>query len=193
MADPRNRGRLQLLLIAAVFIGPMVAAWLLYDPEGGWAPSGSTHHGELLAPVTLVTDEDLSVPRDEQDSPYPGLWSLVQVGSGACDEYCSRSLYETRQVRRALGKEDTRVQRIMFITDDLPLRDNVAEQHTGLLLFAADSEYTTQFLAAVELQNPNDVYLVDPLGNLIMRFPAGTPMKDIHRDLKKLLSISQIG
>ena len=193
MTDPRTGGRLQLLMIAAIFIGPMIVAWLLYSPEGDWQPPSSTANGELLEPITLVTDEQLNVPREEQNSPYPGLWTLVQVGSGACDEYCSRSLYETRQVRKAMGKEDTRVQRIMLLTDDLPLRENVAREHPGLILFRANSEWTLAFVAAIELQSSNDVYLVDPLGNLIMRFPAGTPMKDMHKDLKKLLSISQIG
>lgn len=193
MADPRKKGRLQLVLIGAVFFGPLLLAWLLYDPGSGLQPVSTTAHGELITPVKLVPDANLSVPREEQDSPYPGRWTLVHVDNGTCSELCTQLLYETRQVRKSLGKEDKRVQRIIFLTGDTPLDATLVEQHPGLTIFAADHTLTGEFIAAIESYGTGNVFLVDPLGNLIMRFAPDTGMKDMHKDLKKLLRISKIG
>jgi len=193
MANLNKGGRLQLILIGAVFLGPMILAWLLYDPDGGWLPEGSTAHGELITPIKLVPDANLSVPRDEQDSPYPGSWTLVHVGDGACGETCSKSLYKTRQVRKSLGKEDRRVQRIFFLTDETPFDPVMAEHHPGLEIITADQALADEFIKAIEPYDTRDIFLVDPLGNLIMRFTAGTGMKDMFKDLQKLLKISKIG
>lgn len=189
----QRKGRRQLLLLAAVFLGPVLLAWLLYDPGGSTQPRSTTAHGELITPVKLVPDANLTVPRDEQDSPYPGRWTFAHVGTGACDESCLFSLYETRQVRKALGKEDRRVQRIFFLTDDTPLAASVVEQHPGLQIFAADDSLTIDFTEAVQQYDTRSIFLIDPLGNLMMRFNPDTSMKDMHKDLKKLLKISQIG
>ncbi len=193
MIEQQKRGRLQLLLLAAVFFGPVLIAWLLYDPTGSRPAGDTTAHGELLTPVRLVPDANLRVAREDQDSPYPGRWTLVHTGEGACGETCRQALYETRQVRKALGKEDRRVQRILFLSSDAPLDPAVAGEHPSLLVFAADHALAHKFVTAAAPDDAGDIYLVDPLGNLIMRFPAGTGMKGIHRDLKKLLTISQIG
>jgi hypothetical protein len=189
----QRKGRLQLLLLAAIFFGPVLLAWLLYEPGGSLQPGDTTAHGELITPVKLVPDENLSVARDKQDSPYPGLWTIVHIGDGTCDENCAASLYETRQVRKALGKEDKRVQRIFFLLDAAPLNETIAEQHPSLKVFTADDELTLEFITAIEPYNTRDVFLIDPLGNLIMRFTPETGMKDMHKDLKKLLKISHIG
>ena len=193
MSDQRKKGRLQLLLLAAIFFGPVLLAWLLYNPDGGATSGSSTAHGELITPVKLVPDANLSVPREQQDSPYPGLWTLVHVGTGACGKLCQKSLYETRQIRRSLGKEDRRVQRIFFLNDDTPLDAAIAEQHPALKIFASNQILTSEFITAIEPYDTRDVFLIDPLGNLIMRFVPDTDMKGIHKDLKKLLKISQIG
>ncbi len=191
--QPRKTGRLQLLLLAAVFLGPVLLAWLLYDPGGSTQPGGSTAHGQLIAPVKLVPDANLQMAREEQDSPYPGRWTFVHVGNGACNKTCMKSLYETRQVRKSLGKEDKRIQRMFFLTDDTPLDTAIVEQHPGLVVFALDHSLTGEFIAAIKPYSSQDVFLVDPLGNLIMRFTSDTDMKGMHKDLKKLLKISHIG
>jgi len=193
MTDRRRNGRLQLVLLAAIFFGPVILAWLLYNPTGSSLPVDTTAHGELIAAVKLVPDASLSVAREDQDSPYPGLWTLVHVGNGTCDEPCQKSLYETRQIRRSLGKEDRRVQRIFFLIGDTPFDTAIAEQHPALKIFASDQALTGEFIAAIEPYDTRDIFLIDPLGNLIMRFTPDTGMKGIHKDLKKLLKISQIG
>ena len=193
MTTSKKGGRLQLMLIAAVFFGPFILAWLLYDPEQTRNATSSTAHGELIEPVMLVADENLTVAREDQDSPYPGLWTVVHVGDGECAEACQQALYKTRQVRKALGKEDRRVQRFFLLTDDSPLSEAMRREHPGLSIYDAQQPLTTDFLAAVAAYDQQDIFLVDPLGNLMMRFTPNIGMKDIHKDLKKLLKVSQIG
>ena len=189
----QRKGRLQLVLVIAIFFGPVLLAWLLYEPGGGLQPGNTTAHGELITPVKLVPDANLSVPRDQQNSPYPGRWTLVHVGNGPCDDDCATSLYETRQVRKSLGKDDKRVQRIFFLLDDAPLNMMIVEQHPDLKVYTANDMLTREFIAAIGSYDTRNVFLVDPLGNLIMRFAPDTGMKGMHKDLKKLLKISQIG
>ena len=193
MSNLNKGGRLQLVLIGTVFLGPMLLAWLLYDRDGGWLPESSTAHGELITPVMLVPDANLKVPRVEQDSPYPGRWTIVHVGDGSCDETCANSLYKTRQIRKALGKEDARVQRIFFLTGNTPLNPAIIEHHPGIKIYAAGNTLADEFITAIEPYDNRDIFLIDPLGNLIMRFTPGTGMKDMFNDLKKLLKVSQIG
>ena len=102
-------------------------------------------------------------------------------------------LRQLTALRKSLGKEDKRVQRIIFLTGNTPLDATLVEQHPGLTIFAADHTLTGEFIAAIESYGTGNVFLVDPLGNLIMRFPVETGMKGIHEDLKKLLKISRIG
>lgn len=193
MFEKRISGRLQLTLIGAVFFGPFLLAWLLYDPDGDPLPGNMTAHGELITPVKLLPDANHGVPREKQDSPYPGRWTLAHVGDGSCDETCAKSLYKTRQVRNALGTEDRNVQRIFFLTGNTPLDPAVIEHHPGLKIFSTDQMLTGEFIAAIEPYDTRDIFLIDPLGNLIVRFTPGTGMKDMHKDLKKLLSVFQLG
>ena len=193
MANLNKGGRLQLLLIAAVFLGPFFLAWVIYDPDETRMATSSTAHGELITPVKLVADTNLAVPREEQDSPYPGRWTIVHVGNGRCDQACTQSLYKTRQIRKALGKEDRRVQRFFLLTDATPLDPSIRQAHPGLSVFGANDALTDTFMSAIQPYGTGNIFLVDPLGNLMMRFTPDTGMKDIHKDLKKLLRVSQIG
>ncbi len=193
MSDQRKKGRRQLILLVTIFFGPMILAWLLYSTGIGFPSAPSTEHGVLITPVKLVSDTNLSVPREEQDSPYPGRWTLALAADGACNQLCEQLLYEIRQVRVALGKEDRRVQRILFLTSDTPLNAAVLAKHPGLQVLAPENTLTGEFIAAIEPYGTSNVFLIDPLGNLIMYFTPDTGMKGLHKDLKKLLAISQIG
>jgi len=193
MSEQNRKGRLQLVLLMTVFFGPLILAWLVYSLDIDLSAGHSTAHGILITPVKLVDDASLSIPREEQGSPYPGRWTLALALDGACDNLCEKLLYETRQVRVALGKEDRRVQRLVFLTGHTPLNATVLAKHPGVRVFSPDSALAGQFFAAIEPYGTDNVFLIDPLGNLIMRFTADTSMKDMHKDLHKLLTISQIG
>jgi len=190
MTDSRHAGKLKLLLIALVFLGPLVLSFVLYYFVDDWRPVGSTENGILLTPVLLPDGPLLPVDSSPR---FRDKWTLVAVGYGQCDDICQKMLYESRQIRRSLGKEMSRVQRIFIINRMLPALDSLQSEHPDLIIVTELSDSAAGFLDAAGNSNPGDIYLVDPIGNLMMRFPTSTGMKGIKEDLVHLLKASRIG
>lgn len=182
--------RLQLLLIALVFIGPLIlAAWLYF---GGTAlqPEGRTNHGELLEPIVNIRD---AVPESPLHEHNDGHWLLVYPNEGVCDAACEFSLYTVRQSRLMLGKEMDRLGRVFLHGESLPDTVYLADEHEGLIALS-DSRIN----ALLNNKRPKAVsaggyYLVDPLGNLVMYFPPEIEPSDMVEDIKHLLKFSRIG
>jgi hypothetical protein len=176
-----------------LFLGPLAAAVLLYYAGGdGWRPSGTVAHGILVAqPRTLPTGPMMLADGGTGD--FAGKWSLLYVGRGDCDESCKEALYRTRQVRRALGKESSRVQRFFIATSGAPDSGFLAADHPGLLVMTEELSSRDRVLSSLGAFADGDVFIADPRGNVVLRFPAATSMKDMHEDLRLLLKASQIG
>ena len=192
-ARKRRGKRLVPVLMALLFFGPLALAILMYYDGGErWRPSGSVAHGILLPqPRTLPTG--VMILEDGATADFSGKWSLIYVGRGDCDEACKEALYRTRQVRRALGKEMSRVQRVFIATAGAPNTGFLAADHPGILVLTEGLESRDAVLATLGNFAEGDVFIADPLGNVVLRFPAGTTMKDMHQDLQLLLKASQIG
>ena len=192
MLEARTKGRLTLLVVAALFLGPLAGAYLLYFGGSGWRPAETTEHGELLTALPVLSEAAL-VENGAASPSFRGKWSLVYVNDGECGEACQAALYQTRQVHRALGKDRDRVQRVFCLTADAADRQHLQREHPDLILLEADLVAGREFMAAIAGYPFEDIFLVDPLGNIMMRFPQDTGMKGIHADVKKLLKISRIG
>jgi hypothetical protein len=191
MTEQANTGRRQFLLLALFFLGPLVLAFVIYYGFD-WRPAGSTEHGELLNPPIVVSDTDLG---EESAGVAPKLrrkWSLIVLMDNGCDETCQSVLYETRQVRKALSRERDRTQRVMLISGEFD-RATLELQHPDLIILTAADPAAREIEASFDGLERDYIYLADPLGNLMMRFPRDTAMKEIHTDLKKLLKLSRIG
>jgi cytochrome oxidase Cu insertion factor (SCO1/SenC/PrrC family) len=181
--------RVKLLLIASGFALPIAASFLAYHflrPE----PTGN--YGELLLPPHQVTSQRFEkLDRQGWDfTELRGRWALVASGSGACGEACIAKLTTLRQVQQALGRRATRVARV-FVVDDL-----VAPDPRALEPFEGTIVAITPRGLALSSGAANDrahVYLVDPKGHVMMRWPAGADRKRMLRDLERLLKASQIG
>lgn len=180
-------------LVALVFFGPIVVAIILYFSGGKqWLPSGSVAHGILLTPPRMLPTGVMFL-NEGKTADFAGKWSLIYVGRGDCDDGCQEALYRTRQVRRALGKEMSRVQRLFISTGGQPNSGFLAADHPGLLVMTDSMASRDAVFAALGEFAEGDVFIADPMGNVVLRFPAGTPMKDMHEDLSLLLKASQIG
>lgn len=191
--DRKPGNRLVPTLLVLLFFGPLALAIVMYYVGGPqWRPSGSVAHGVLLSqPRTLPTG--ILILPDGAEADFGGQWSLLYVGRGDCDEACKEALYRTRQVRRALGKEMSRVQRFFVSTSGAPNAGFVAADHPGLLVLPDGLASRDTVLATLGEFAEGDVFIADPLGNVVLRFPPGTAMKDMHEDLALLLKASQIG
>lgn len=182
--------RSKFLLMMAVFMVPVVAAYLAYF---GWRPSGHTNYGELLkvTPMQQTAGQSLDGKPFNLDQ-LQGKWLMVHVGAARCDASCTRQLYLMRQIRIAQGKDQSRIERLWVLTDAGAPDAALLREHSGLHVWRpADSAFAAQFPSA---QNQAEhIYLIDPLGNLMLRFPAQPDAKRMMKDLKLLLKASQIG
>ena len=192
-ADKKPGTRLVPALMALLFFGPLAIAIIMYYSGGArWRPQSSVAHGTLLAQPRTLPGEVMLLA-DGATAGFTGKWSLLYVGRGDCDDACKEALYQTRQVRRALGKEMARVQRFFIVTGGTPNPGFIAADHPGLLVMAEGLAARDAVLATLGAFADGEVFVADPLGNVILRFPAGTSMKDMHADLKLLLKASKIG
>jgi hypothetical protein len=175
--------RKQIWLLVALFFAPLALAFLLYY-GGGWRPPGSTNKGELISPPRPLPN----------GSAWHGKWTLVYVGDGRCDERCRAALLLTRQTRLALNADMTRVQRIFLATGNCCDRAYLDAEHPDLAIALADNDAGAQLLAAFPDTADNFIYVIDPLGNLMMRHvPEPPPAKGLLEDLRRLLKLSHIG
>jgi hypothetical protein len=182
--------RTKFLLLIAVFVVPVVAAYLAYF---GWRPAGHKNYGDLIAVTPLQqTQGSLLDGQAFGLEQLQGKWLMVHVGPAACDASCERQLYLMRQIRIAQGKEQSRIERVWVLTDGGVPDAALLQAHAGLQVWRPQSPaFVAQFPAP---QSPSrHVYMVDPLGNLMLRFPADPDHKGMMKDLKLLLKASQIG
>ena len=177
--DPVKRGRLKLAALIAVFALPVIAGWIAY--VSGWGSGAASNYGTLLPPRPL-DDPALVALR--------GKWVLVQLDRGACDAACEQKLYYMRQVRRAQGRQMGRVERLWIITDSVAPAAALLEAIEGTHV-VHDAKIAAVFPAE---RAPSDhIYLIDPLGNLMLRFPRDPNPSKMLKDLERLLKYSGFG
>ena len=194
MQDPRARGRRTLLIVAAVFLVPVAVAFTLYYGNL-WRPANSSSMGELIEParpleVTGLRNVD-GTPADA--ALLAGKWTLLYIGDGRCDDACRTALVFGRQTRLALNNEMTRVQRVFLATGNCCAADYFAREQAGLVALDASSPEAAALLRQFPGEHARTLFIVDPLGNLMMRHDASHTTKDLLSDLKKLLKLSHIG
>ncbi len=187
----RTSARLKLLLLALVCAAPVIGSYLLYfvaPPEGG-----KKNYGELIPMVAvsaLAPQPGVPVPTDL--APVTGKWLLVMVDSGACDEGCTKKLWQIRQLRLTQGKEMDRLVRVWLVDDDVKPGEVLGKEYEGTVILPRSRFPELAQLPATG--TPRDhLYLIDPIGNLMMRFPAKPDLDRVKKDLVHLLKVSRIG
>jgi len=181
--------------LAALFLLPLAASFYLYYGIG-WHPAGTTLHGELIDPARPL----LEVPLDTaagQRAPRDLLkqhWTLVYLGAGGCDEDCRAALYVMRQTRLSLANDMSRVHRVFLATGECCNLAFLAREHAGLEVLDASGPAAEPLLAQFpQAERAHMLFVVDPLGNLMMRYDTRRPPRGLLQDLKKLLQLSHIG
>jgi len=192
--------RLKLLLVFALFAAPLAVAWIFHaNPQ--WVPKAVTNHGTLVRPARPLKTSGLRKPDGKplQASYLQGKWTLLYIGGARCRKICRHKLYDTRQIRTATGNNRQRVQRLYVRTgrpDPGALR-RLARAHPDLTV--AVTRPGSPFLAQFRFGADDDpvsahrLYIVDPHGNLMMRYPDDFKPQGMLKDLTHLLRVSQIG
>ena len=198
-AQDRSQRRL-LIGLALLFFAPLGLAFYLYYGHATWHPGGRVNAGELVQPVRSLPSLALPLLGSGTTDPnfLKGKWTFLYAGSGPCAEECRRHLYDTRQVRLALDRDMGRVQRVFIADGECCDAQFLREQHPDLITIRANAAAAP----LLELLPGRDgasaahaprVYLVDPLGNLMMSYAADIKAKGMLEDMKRLLRLSSIG
>jgi hypothetical protein len=189
MSDERRKsGRLQLLLIAAVFFGPLLGAAWLYFQGGALQPDERANHGALLEPVVNLHDV---VPGSAL--PDNRTWLLLYANDGTCEDSCRNALYTVRQSRLMLGKEMDRVERVFLHGDQAPDTLLITDEHKGLITLQDAALRTVLDNKKPGTLEAGGYYLIDPHGNLVLYFGPNINPRDMVDDIKRLLKLSRIG
>jgi len=198
----RTRNRASLLLIFMLFAAPVAMAWLLFFVFPEWIPTSTSNNGTLIKPIRPMPAFHLStVDAGSVDSGFwQDKWTFVYIHRGSCESDCVQQLYKMRQVRLTQGKNIERLQRLMLWDADgvAPARRDEVQQHFPGQVIALLSDDAASLLATFEVdkQAPltaERLYLVDPLGNLMMMYEVGNEPRGIIKDLERLLKYSGLG
>ncbi len=193
-AQRTRMGRLKMLLIWAVCAAPVVASYLSYYVI---KPQGRTNHGTLITPPKpMSAEKGLSFTNLQGQTVAPqalqGQWLLVSVAGGACDAACERQLYLQRQLREALGRDKDRVDRVWLIPDQAEVRPALLPALAQAWTLRVDASRLSQWLQPDVGQTlSSHLYLVDPKGDWMMRFPADADPARVKKDLMRLLKANE--
>jgi cytochrome oxidase Cu insertion factor (SCO1/SenC/PrrC family) len=201
--DPgqKRRSRASLLIVFALFAAPVLIAWLSFYVFPDWVPAETSNHGDLVEPARPLPDFKLdTLSGDAIDQTFlRGKWNYVYLHQGDCDSVCVEQLYKVRQLRLAQGKNIDRMQRLMLWQADAVSPEARAELQAhfpGQVIapVSAKSELVTVF--STDTTDPlvaGRIYLVDPLGNLMMSYPVDAEPRGIIKDMHRLLKYSGLG
>lgn len=190
----QRAGRWKLLAVVLVCAAPLIFSYLAYYVI---KPAGRTNYGALIDPrdypIPALDSRTLDGQALGLDA-YKGKWIMLQVGSGACELACRDALVAMRQLRLMQGKARDRLERVWLITDAAPIDATLVKVVAGTHMLRADPAKLAKWLPVEQGGNMAEhLYLIDPLGNLMMRFPKNAEPNKVKKDMGKLLKASAIG
>ena len=183
-----------LILVIAACAAPMIFSYVTYYII---KPQGRTNYGSLIDPRTYPIPELNLTALDGKPAAldnFKGKWIFLQIDASECAKACADKLYYMRQLRLTQGKEMDRIERVWLVTDSGPIQTELLKKYEGTSVLRADIKQISAWLPTEDGSTVTDhFYLLDPLGNLMMRFPKDPDANKIKKDLIKLLKASRIG
>ncbi|HTO56765.1 MAG TPA: hypothetical protein VMJ74_03170 [Pseudomonadales bacterium] len=176
-----RRNRIMLVGLFAIAIVPLLGAYWFYETARSSKPWATTNRGELLDPIVSVADLKF-VPVDGKASMISGHWWLVVVEADGCPQECQGAVHQLHQLHILLGRDASRVRRALVSLGEVPLDESVQKNYPELVLFNGPN-------GALR----SGVYIIDPLGNVVMRYEYRNADKPVLEDMKQLLKVSHIG
>jgi hypothetical protein len=189
-----HRSRWKLYLVIAICAAPLLLSYLAYYVI---KPTGRTNYGTLIDPRQYPMPTLHSVLQGggaEELTAYKGKWIMLQVSASDCQTKCKTALFAMRQLRLMQGKDMDRIERVLLIPDQNPMDTTLIREYDGTHILRVDAKAINTWLPAEPETTIQDrLYLIDPLGNLMMRYPVDADPYKVKNDLVKLLKASSIG
>jgi len=192
--EKRTRaGRWKMLAVLLVCASPVIASYFTYYVI---RPEGRRNHGELIQPQRTFPAMEVSKLNGEKVAlnSLKGQWLLVSVADATCNEACQKHLYFQRQLRESLGKEKDRIEWVWLVTGDSPVDEKLMPALSQATVLRVSSQSISEWLQpSAGRQLSEHLYVVDPMGNWMMRFPPGIDLAaaaKAKKDLDKLLRAS---
>lgn len=203
MSSPEAQLRLRNLrtlgVLAGLFLVPLALAFCTYYGSD-WRPVRTVNHGVLISPARPLPQVRLPQVLPAPDPAAPGAalphgqWSLVYLGSGACADDCRQALFVMRAARLALNTDMSRVAQVFLVTQECCAREALARDYAGVRVLDATGAGAAPLLREfAPEEREHALFVVDPLGNLMMRYDARQNSRGLLEDLQKLLRLSHIG
>jgi len=188
-----------MVLVLVIFAAPLILATLAITLFPDWKPDTTTNNGDLVQPVRKLPafrlESQQGKPVDETF--FRGKWTLMYLAKGECGKPCIEQLYTIRQVRLAQGKNIDRLRRLMLWDADgvaMARREELQAHFPGQVIVPAGQALVEAFrLDGQDPLSAKRIYLVDPLGNLMMKYDPGEEPRGMIKDLEKLLKYSGLG
>lgn len=198
LPDPRamaqqqrtRAGRLRMLLVVAVCAAPVLASYFTFYVL---KPAGRAY-GELITPTVdmppALALRDLAGQAVTAES-LKGQWLLTLVQGSDCKTDCERLLYMQRQLREMLGKERDKLDKVLLVADDAPLRPELQQALTAqpavTILRAPRAQLEAWLKPAAGQRLEDSFYLIDPMGRWMLRSPAQPDPSKLKKDLERLM------
>lgn len=180
--------------VIAVCAAPMLLSYFTYYVI---KPQSRNNYGALIDPrsypIPQLAGQTLDGKPQELDA-WRGKWIMLQADSGDCGEYCRKKLWEMRQLRLTQGKEMQRIERVWLVADDKAPSPSLQSEYEGTHILRVNRQTLQAWLPTDTGTKAEDhIYLIDPFGNLMMRFPRDADPNRMKRDIGRLLKASAIG
>ncbi len=182
--------RTKLVLMFILFSSPIAASYIMFY---FYKPDTSINYGELMKVAPLPDPPLLTADnKPAKLSDLRGKWVMLTVDSGACTDACANKLYVMRQVRLVQGKHMDRVERVMLMDDAAELNPQSKIEYVDTHFIRAQKSELLNKLPAQTAQRDH-IYLIDPLGNVVLRYPRNPDPRKMIKDFTRLLTVSKIG
>jgi hypothetical protein len=202
----KSSSRLTLIAISALFIVPLALAWLMFNGTINIERVETHSYGELVQPPVAVDWQDILVPIPigknapnlETRELFSGHWVVMHVVPPACLTTCKEAIRGLRQVHKATGRDQQRVQLALLLRHASPqeLADELQKMYPQFELFEYPDEAIQRVFESIasefSAESSGSSYLIDPIGNIMMFYPAGFDPNDLSKDLKRLLTWSKL-
>lgn len=190
--------RVALVVIAGLFVLPLALAWLMYSGVIDFQPAETRNLGDLVDPPVPTAIESLDVrdPAGRAAEDWSEHWLVLYAAPDTCQANCLADAEGLRQVHRAAGRNQSRIRLLLLGPGAQSQADALLDLYPAFLLAADPDGGVTKALHAVAAARgaaaSGSLYLVDPLGNIMMFYAAGFDPNDLKKDLKRLLTWSKL-